>query len=101
MELVIIILPVLITGVICLYVINSLKRMSDEGKLGKKKLEGAQVLLDSLIPLGMIFGCAIGVVFSLFSQLSLLLTINLGAVVGYLLGFFAYKSCSKAGSDYS
>ena len=101
MELVIIILPILITGVICLYVINSLKRMSNEGKVGKKKSEGAQIWIDSLIPLGMIFGCAIGVVFGLFSQFSLLLTINLGTVVGYLLGFFAYKSCSKEGNNYS
>ena len=101
MELVIIILPILITGLVVLYVIESLKHMSKEGKLGKKKSEGAQVLLDSLIPLGMIFGCAIGVVFGLFSPLSLLLTINLGTVVGYLLGFFTYKSCSKAGNNYS
>ena len=88
MELAIIILPILITGVICVYVVNSLKHMSNEGKIGKKKSKGAQVLLDSLIPLGMIFGCAIGVVFGLFSPFSLLLTINLGTVVGYLLVFF-------------
>ena len=100
MELAIIILPILITGVICLYVINSLKHLSNEGKLGKKKSKGAQDLLDSLIPLGMLFGCAIGVIFGLFSQFSLLFTINLGAVVGSLLGFFAYKSYSKEGSDY-
>ncbi len=95
------IVPILITGVVVLYVIENLKHMSNEGKLGKKKSEGAQVLLDSLIPLGMIFGCAIGVVLGMFSQFSLLFTINLGAVVGYLLGFFAYKSYSKEGNEYS
>ena len=95
------IVPILITGVVVLYVIENLKHMSNEGKLGKKKSEGAQVLLDSLIPLGMIFGCVIGIIFGLFSQFSLLFTINLGAVVGYLLGFFAYKSYSKEGNEYS
>ena len=95
------IVPILITGVVVLYVIQNLKHMSNQGKLGKKKSEGAQVLLDSLIPLGMIFGCVIGVVFGMFSQLPLLLTINSGALVGYLLGFFTYKSYSKEGNDYS
>ena len=95
------IVPILITGVVVLYVIENLKHMSNQGKLGKKKTEGAQVLLDSLIPLGMIFGCVIGVVFGMFSQLPLLLTINSGALVGDLRGFFTYKSYSKEGNDYS
>ena len=94
MEFAIVITPILIAGVIGLYVINSLKHLANEGKVGKKKSKGAQIWIDSLIPLGMIFGCAIGVIFGLFSQFSLLLTINLGTVAGYLFGFFAYKRCS-------
>ncbi|MGM9945861.1 MAG: hypothetical protein ACI33M_12990 [Lysinibacillus sp.] len=101
MELVMVFVPLLIGGGIVLYVITNLKHMSNEGKLGKKKSEGAQVLLDSLIPLGMIFGCAIGVIFGVFSPSSLLFTVSLGAGIGYLLGFFAYKSYSKKGNNYS
>ena len=101
MELVMVFVPLLIVGGIALYVIISLKHMSNEGKLGKKKSEGAQVLLDSLIPLGMIFGCAIGVILGIFYPSSLLITVSLGASIGYLLGFFAYKSYSKKGNNYS
>ena len=101
MELAMAIVPILIAGIISLYVINRLKNLSKEGKLGKKKLKGAQGILDSLIPLGMMFGCVIGVVFGLFFQLFLPFTISLGTSIGYLLGFFAFKSYSKEASEYS
>ena len=86
-------LPVLIVGGIVVYVIVSLKRLSNEGKLVKKKSESAQIWIDSLIPLGMLVGSIIGVMLNLFFSFSLSFTISLGAGIGYLLGFFAYKSC--------
>lgn len=91
MEFAIAIMPILIAGVIGVYVINSLKRLANEGKIGKKKLKGAQILLDNLILLGMMFGCAIGFIFGVFFHLFLPFTISLGISIGYLLGFFAYK----------
>ena len=93
--------PILIAAAIGLYVIISLKHLANEGKIGKGKSKGTQVLIDSLIPLGMIFGCAIGIIVGMFSPLSLLLTTTLGASFGYLLGFLAYKSYSKKGTHYS
>lgn len=33
-----------------------------------KKSRDAKDLIDSLIPMGMIFGCAIGVIFGMFSN---------------------------------
>lgn len=43
MNLVMAILPVLIVGGIVVYVILSVKHLSNEGKLVKKKSEGAQI----------------------------------------------------------
>lgn len=100
MNLVMAILPVLIVGGIVVYVILSLKHLSNEGKLVKKKSESAQIWIDSLIPLGMIFGSAIGVILGLLFSFSLSVTLSLGAGIGYLLGFFAYKSCSEKENDY-
>ena len=37
MEFAIAIMPILIAGVIGVYVINSLKRLANEGKMGKEK----------------------------------------------------------------
>ena len=87
------VLPVLIVGGIVVYVIVSLKHLSNEGKLVKKKSESAQIWIDSLIPLGMILGSAIGVILGLLFSFSLSITLSLGAGIGYLLGFFVYKGC--------
>ena len=95
------VLPVLIVGGIVVYVILSLKQLANEGKLVKKKSKGAQIWVDSLIPLGMVFGSVIGVVLGLFSPFSLSFTLSLGAGIGYLLGFFVYKSYSEKGNNCS
>ncbi|WP_058307047.1 hypothetical protein [Gracilibacillus massiliensis] len=87
--------PVLIVGGIVLFVINRLKDKQNQGTLGKKKSKSAQNVLDSLIPLGMIFGCALGVIIGMFSSISTLFTISLGAGIGYLLGYIAYEIYSK------
>ncbi|WP_241747149.1 hypothetical protein [Lysinibacillus sphaericus] len=56
-----------------------------------KKSSDAKVLIDSLIPLGMIFGSALGVVFGMFFKPNFLVfTIVLGAGIGYLFGVIAY-----------
>ncbi|MFJ7935571.1 hypothetical protein [Sporosarcina sp. NPDC096371] len=101
MGFVIAIVPLVIVGGIVVYVIERLKRKNNEGTLGRKKSKGAQVLLDSLIPLGMIFGCAIGIILSMFFPISPLTTGSLGAGIGYLFGFFAYEMYSKEGKNYS
>jgi hypothetical protein len=49
-----------------------------------KKPRDAKNLIDSLIPMGMIFGCAIGVIFGIFLKSSyLVFTISLGTGIGY------------------
>ena len=98
MEVLKAILPLLVVGAIVVYVMTNLKRKHDKGKLGKKKTTGEQVLLDSLIPLGMIFGSAIGVLIGLFFSFSMLNSTVIGAGVGYLLGYIAYDSWSKKGT---
>jgi len=101
MGLVMAIAPVVIVGGIVVYVIERLKHKYNQGNLGKKKSKGAQNLLDSLIPMGMLFGCAIGIIFGMFFSISLVLTVSLGAGIGYLFGFFAYEIYSKTGNNYS
>ncbi|MFU1888403.1 alcohol dehydrogenase catalytic domain-containing protein [Bacillus wiedmannii] len=86
---------------IVVYVIGRLKNKYDNGTLGKKKSKNAQVLLDSLIPIGMLLGCIIGLIFGMFFPDYSLLAVSLEAAIGYLFGFFAYEFYSKAGNNYS
>ncbi len=62
--------PVILVGGIVVFVIKRLEHKYKHGKLGKKKSKEAQLLLDSFIPVGMLFGCIIGLVFGIFSQIS-------------------------------
>lgn len=93
--------PIIIVGGIVVYVIGRLKHKYDNGTLGKKKSKKAQVLLDSLIPIGMLLGCLIGIIVGIFSPDSLLLSVSLGSGIGYLFGFFAYEIYSKTGNNFS
>ncbi|WHY88647.1 hypothetical protein QNH39_12775 [Neobacillus novalis] len=101
MGLIMAIAPVVIVGGIVVYVIERLKHKYNQGNLGKKKSKGAQDLLNSLIPMGMLFGCAIGVIFGMFFSISLVFTVSLGAGIGYLFGFFAYEIYCNKGNTYS
>jgi len=61
-----------------------------------KKSSDTKVLIDSLIPLGMIFGCAIGVIFGMFFKPGFqVFTASLGAGIGYLVGVIAFGYYSK------
>lgn len=90
-EIIRILLPLVLVGGIALFVITRLKKKSKQGIQNKKKTKKTQILLDSLIPLGLIVGSLIGLLFSLFfpSQLSFILTF--GAAFGLLAGYFAYE----------
>ncbi|MFA2820507.1 hypothetical protein [Bacillus wiedmannii] len=89
--------PVVIVGGIVVFVIKRLEHKYKNGKLGKKNSQKAQLLLDSLIPMGMLVGCMIGLIFPDFS----LLSISLGSGIGYLFGYFAYEIYSKTGNNFS
>ncbi|MBU5218010.1 hypothetical protein KQI67_15000 [Bacillus albus] len=93
--------PVVIVGGIVVFVIKRLKHKYNEGRLGKKKSQKAQLLLDSLIPIGMLIGCIIGLIFGMFYPDYSLLAVSLGSGIGYLLGFFAYEIYSKTGDNFS
>lgn len=101
MEIVRIVLPIAIVGGIGVFVVLRLKHKYNKGTLGKMKTKSAQNLLDSLIPMGMLFGGLIGVILGIFSSISSLYTVSLGAGIGYLFGYFAYEIYSKKGSNYS
>ena len=95
------ILPLAIVGGIVVFIIKKLEHKYKNNTLGKKKSKDAQNLLDSLIPLGMIFGCVIGVIFSMFFSISLLSAISLGSGIGLLFGYIAYEMYSKQEESYS
>ncbi len=97
MEILRIILPLIIVGAIALFVITRLKRKSVQGNFGKKKTKRAQILLDSLIPLGLLAGCLIGLIFSLFFPFQLSFILIFGAAFGLLAGYFAYEYYSNKG----
>ena len=56
--------------------IGSLKHKYNNGNLGKKN-QNAQILLDSLIPMGMLVGCIIGLIFGMFFPDYSLLAVSL------------------------
>ncbi|MGH1327519.1 hypothetical protein [Bacillus pretiosus] len=93
--------PVVIVGGIVVFVIKRLEHKYKNGKLGKKKSQKAQLLLDSLIPMGMLVGCIIGLIFGMFFPEFSLLSISLGSGIGYLFGYFAYEIYSKTGNNFS
>lgn len=93
--------PIVIVGGIVVFVIKRLEHKYKNGKLGKKKSQKAQLLLDSLIPMGMLVGCIIGLIFGMFFPDFSLLSISLGPGIGYLFGYFAYEIYSKTGNNFS
>ncbi|MGN7402512.1 hypothetical protein ACTHO0_21915 [Cytobacillus praedii] len=95
------VLPVVINGGIAVFVIKRLEHQYKQGNLGKKKSKAAQNLLNSLIPLGMLIGCTIGVIVSMFLPISLLPAVSLGAGIGLLFGYFAFEIYSREGESYS
>lgn len=101
MEIVRIVLPLVIVGGIVVFVIKRLEHKYNQGTPGKKKLKGAQNILDSLIPMGMLFGCAVSVIFSMFFPIPILSAVSIGAGIGLLFGYFAYEIYSKKRQSYS
>lgn len=101
MGFVLAIAPIVLAGGIAVFVIERLKRKYDKGNLGKEKSKGTQELLNSLIPIGMLFGCTIGIILSMLFQIPLLPTISLGASIGYLLGYLAFEFFYKQESTSS
>lgn len=95
LEIILILLPIVIAGAISLFVIERLKAKQKQGTLGKKETAQAQTLLDSMIPIGMVFGSALGVLFGMIFPVSLPTAIALGAAIGLLFGYFAYEIYSK------
>ncbi|QHJ72196.1 hypothetical protein [Planococcus halotolerans] len=90
-----IVLPIILVGAISLFVILRLKEKQKRGTLAKKETTAAQSLLDSLIPLGMVCGTALGLVLSIFLPFSMATGITFGAGLGLLGGYFAYEFYSK------
>lgn len=101
MEIMRILFPVVLVSGIAVFVVFRMKYKYMRGTLGKKKSKSAQILLNSLIPLGMIIGCAVAILLSLFFSLSLLPAISLGAGIGYLFGYFAYEIYGRKIEVYS
>ena len=95
LEIARILLPVVLVGGIAVFVVIRMKHKYKKGTLGKKKSKGAQYLLDSLIPLGMMIGCAVAILLSIFFPISLFSTIGLGPGIGLLFGYFAYEIYSN------
>ncbi|ARF16240.1 hypothetical protein [Sporosarcina ureae] len=90
-----IVLPIIIAGLIVVFVIRRLDSKIKQGELPKKKSKSAQTLLDSLIPLGMLIGCVLGLLISMISPISLGFAFSIGASLGLLGGYFAYESYSN------
>lgn len=101
LEIVRTLLPLIVAGGIALFVILRMKHKYKKGTLGKKKSKSAQNLLDSLIPLGMVIGCAVAVLASIFFPISLLSAFGWGPGVGLLFGYLAYKVYSEKEESYS
>ena len=95
LEIARILLPLIFVGGISIFVVKRMVHKLKKGSLGKKNSEGNQYLLDSLIPLGMLIGCIVGILLSIFTLVSLLSAITLGVGIGLLFGYMAYEIYSK------
>lgn len=80
---------------IVIFVIKRLQYKYKQGTLGKKKSKNSQMLLDSLIPFGMLIGTVVSLFFSMYSQIAFLNGISLGSGIGLLFGYFAYEIYSS------
>lgn len=95
-----ILLPLIITGGIAIFVVFRMKHKYKKGTLGKKESKGAQSLLDSLIPFGMMIGYAVAALLSMFFPISFLSSISFGSGIGLLFGYFAYELYSRKEETY-
>lgn len=95
LEIARILIPLVLVGGIVIYVIMRMKSKYKSGTLGEKQSKKAQDVLNSLIPFGMLIGCIVGILLSLFFSTSLIAMIGLGSAVGLLFGYFAYEFYSK------
>ncbi|MBD8036452.1 hypothetical protein H9635_06825 [Solibacillus sp. A46] len=94
-EIMRIVFPLIIVGAISIFVILRLQNKHKKNQLGKKKTQGAQFLLDSLIPWGTFLGIFIGGIISFLFPMSMLNTVSIGGGIGMLVGYFAYEIYSR------
>lgn len=87
--------PLVLVGGIAVFVIFRLKHKYNKGTLGKKKSKGAQMVLNSLLPFGMLIGSTVAVILSIFTPYSFVSTMTYGAGIGMLVGYFAYELYSR------
>lgn len=100
LEIARILLPLIIVSGIAIFVVIRMKHKYKKGTLGKQKSKGAQNILDSLIPFGMLFGCIAGMILSMFFSIPLLSTLSLGSGIGLLFGYLGYEIYSKKVGNY-
>ncbi|MEN0642394.1 hypothetical protein MKY91_04355 [Alkalicoccobacillus gibsonii] len=86
--------PLLIVGIIVVFVIKRLESMHKKGELAKSQSKQKQALIDSVIPLGMIAGAGVGTVVGIIIS-EFIYAISLGGAIGMLIGYFVYAHCSK------
>src|SRR5699024_4792111 len=101
LEIARIVLPLIIVGGIAVFVILRMKYKYETDTLGKKETKGAQNLLDSSIPFGLLIRFAVAVTLSMYSPISLLSAITWGPAVGFLFGYFAYEIYGKKEESHS
>ena len=97
MEMLKIVWPILLAGVISLFIILRLKskfkgKTSDE--ITKEQIVGAYFM-----PFGMILGGIVSTIYSMFSSDSLLTNLSMGPGIGFLFGYFAYEVYSRKGES--
>ena len=87
--------PLIVVSGLVLFVILRMKHVYKKGTIGKKKSTEAQIILSSLIPLGMVVGLVLAVLLSLFSSISLLTAVTWGPGIGFFFGYLVYEIYSK------
>ena len=91
MEMLKIVWPLLLTGVISLFIILRLKRKF-KGKTSED-ITKEQIVGGYFMPIGLV----LGTVYSLFSSIPLIN--SLGPSIGFLFGYFAYEVYSRKGES--
>ena len=97
MEMLEIVWPLLLTGVISVFIILRLKRKfkgRTSNDVTREEIVGAYFM-----PFGMLLGSIVSTFYSIFSSDSLLTNVSMGSGIGFLLGYFVYEVYSRKGES--
>ena len=95
MEMLKIVWPLLLAGVISLFIILRLKSKF-KGRTSND-VTREEIVGGYFMPFGIMLGLSISTIYSIFSSVPLLAAVSIGPSIGFLFGYVAYEVYSRKG----